>query len=378
MYEVVRHERRLVQKILTGNEAAAYAAMNSKVRFVAAYPITPATPVIETISRLIDEGKMQARFVSVESEHSAMAACIGASAAGVRAFTATSSHGLAYMHEMLHWAANARTPVVMAVANRAIGPGWNIWADLSDSLSQRDTGWLQFYCSSIQEIYDTIAMAYRVAENKRVMLPAMVCYDGFVLSHTSTAVEVTPLDGFIDECDPLWRIDFDDPFTHGNITPPEYYFSLRKSLHGAHGRALDLMPEVEQEFLEHSGRYTPLVYENYRFDDAEKVIVAMGAVASEAKVAVERLRGDNQKVGLLRLKSFRPFPKKLIRDLLSDKEVYVLDRALSPGVGGVLHQEISAVLHRDIESRILGIGGVDVTAEMIEKALMKGGIFVEG
>lgn len=313
-------------KMLTGNQAAAFAAMNSMVRFVAAYPITPATPVIETISKLVEEGIMKAKFVPVESEHSAMAACIGASAAGLRTFTATSSHGLAYMHEMLHWAVNARTPVVMVVANRAIGPGWNIWSDLSDSLSQRDTGWLQFYCSSVQEIYDTIAMSYRVAED--VMVPAMVCYDGFVLSHTSVPVEITPLEGFINEYQPKWRISIEKPFTHGNILPPDAYFSLRKAIHKAHRKALELMPEIEEEFFDHTGRSTPMLYETYRFEDAEEVLVAVGAVASEARIAVDILRSAGVKAGLLRLKSFRPFPSQ-IRRMLGDRKVTVIEGILS-------------------------------------------------
>lgn len=354
-------------EMLTGNQAAAMAAMNSKVRFVAAYPITPATPVVETISRLVEEGKMQARFVPVESEHSAMAACIGASAAGLRAFTATSSHGLAYMHEMLHWAVNARTPIVMVVANRAIGPGWNIWADLSDSLSQRDTGWLQFYCSSVQEIYDTIPMAYRVAEE--VMIPAMVCYDGFVLSHTSMPVEITPLEGFIDDYKPEWRIGIDSPSTHGNVLPPGPYYSLRESIHRSFEKAVKLLSEIEREFFEFSGRKTPMLYETYRLDDADKVIVSAGAIASEARVAVDLIRTLGEKAGLLRLKSFRPFPKR-IRRMLEGKEVIVIDRDFIPGVGGILHQEISRLVRAD--SVILGVGGADVTAESIAEFVMKG------
>ena len=354
-------------KVLTGNEAAAYAAMNCKVRFVAAYPITPATSVVEMLSRFIDEGRMKAKFVHVESEHSAMAACIGASAGGLRVFTATSSQGLAYMHEMLHWAANARTPVVMTVANRALAPGWNIWADQSDSLSQRDTGWLQFYCGNVQEIYDTIAMAYRIAESKEVMLPAMVCYDGFVLSHVASPVEVSPLNGFIDEYEPQWRISIDNPFTHGNVCSPEYYFSLRKSVHKAHEKALKIIPKIEQEFFECTGRYTTLLYDTYKIEDAKRVIVAMGAIAMEAKIAVDILRKRGEKVGLLRLRSFRPFPVKSLRSILVDKEVCVIDRNLIPGVGGVLHQEITASLKKDVDSLILGVGGADVTAEMIAK-----------
>ncbi|WP_202320319.1 transketolase C-terminal domain-containing protein [Archaeoglobus neptunius] len=367
-------------KMLTGNESAAFSAMNSRVRVIAAYPITPSTPVVETLSKLIENGEMRAKLIRVESEHSAMAACIGASAAGSRTFTATSSHGLAYMHEMLHWAANARTPVVMSVANRAIGPGWNIWADLSDSLSQRDTGWIQFYCSSIQEIYDTIAMAYRVAENRKVMLPAMVCYDGFVLSHTTMPVELTGFDGFLDEYDPNWKLDADNPFTHGNILLPIYFAEFRHSIQKAHDRALKVMREVEEEFLELSGRRVPLTIEEYKTEDADIIVVAMGAVASEARVAVDSLRNKNVRVGLLRLKSFRPFPEKDIRRVLDGKRVVVFDRAISPGSGGQLYTEIRAALafsDAKIVPRIVGIGGVDVTKRTIEKAIFERKIWIK-
>jgi pyruvate/2-oxoacid:ferredoxin oxidoreductase alpha subunit len=369
-------------KILTGNEVAAYAARNSKVRVVAAYPITPVTPVVETISKMVESGEMLARFIRVESEHSALAACIGASAAGSRAFTATSSHGLAYMHEMLHWATNARTPIVMAVANRAIGPGWNIWADLSDSLSQRDAGWMQFYCSSNQEIYDTIAMAYKLAENEKVLLPSMVCYDGFVLSHTSMPVQLTDLDDFMPEYDAVWRLDFDDPFTHGNILPPENFAELRHNIQKSHDKALKLMKEVEKEFYEVSGRKTTLKMEEYRLEDAEIAIVTMGAIASEAKVAVDSLRDKRVNVGLLRVKSFRPFPEKEIKRVLDDiSKIYVFDRALSPGSGGPLYQEIKSALaftqEKRIMPRIVGIGGIDVTKRTIERAIFDKKIWIK-
>ncbi len=365
-------------KVLTGNEAAAYSAMNCNVRVVAAYPITPVTPVVETLSKLIESGEMRAKMVRVESEHSAMAACIGAVAAGSRAFTATSSHGLAYMHEMLHWAANARTPVVMAVANRAIGPGWNIWADLSDSLSQRDTGWIQLYCSSVQEIYDTIAMAYRLAEEKKVLLPAMVCYDGFVLSHTATPVELTDFGEFLGEYQPAWKLDAANPFTHGNILPPTAYSELRHSIQKAHERALRIMGRIEEEFAEYAGREMPLVIEPYRLDDAEIAVVAMGAIASEARVAVESLRNKGIRAGLLRVKAFRPFPAKEIRKELEGKEVFVFDRSLSPGAGGILHGEIKAAFSdAGLNLRIVGLGGVDVTKRTIEKAIFGKDVWIK-
>jgi pyruvate/2-oxoacid:ferredoxin oxidoreductase alpha subunit len=372
MYEV---------KILTGNESAAFAAMNSFVRVVAAYPITPVTPVVETISKLVENGKMNARLIRVESEHSAMAACIGASAAGSRAFTATSSHGLAYMHEMLHWATNARTPVVMGVANRSIGPGWNIWADLSDSLSQRDTGWIQFYCSNNQEIFDTIAMAYKLAESKRVLLPVMVCYDGFVLSHTSMPVELTEFGDFLSEYEAVWKLDVKNPFSHGNILPPEEFAELRHNIQKAHDRALRLMEKIEKEFYELYGRKTPLILEEYKVEDAEKVIVTMGAIGSEARVAVDSLREKKVKAGLVRLKSFRPFPEKQLRELLENKKIFVFDRAISPGSGGPLYQELKATLSsipvKRLSPRVVGIGGIDVTKRTFERALFERKIWIK-
>ncbi len=358
--------------ILTGNQSAAIAARNAKVDVVAAYPITPATPVLEEISKMVESGAMRARLILVESEHSAMAACIGASATGSRVFTATSSHGLAYMHELLHYAANARTPVVMAVANRAIGPGWNIWADLSDSMSQRDTGWIQVYCESNQEIYDSIVMMYRVAEE--VLLPAMVCYDGFVLSHTLMPVEVTDVDGFIGEYE-AWELSFDEPTTYGNVMLPEYFMEHRRLICKAHEDALRVMKSVEKEYQEHSGRTVHLIVENYRMDDADIAIVTLGAIAS--KIAVDNLRERGIKVGLLRIRSFRPFPKaEVLKALNSVEKVYVFDRSVSPGFGGQLCGELRSVL-LDLQSppevycTIVGLGGVDVTSKVFELAIMK-------
>jgi pyruvate/2-oxoacid:ferredoxin oxidoreductase alpha subunit len=285
------------------------------------------------------------------------------------------------MHEMLHWATNARTPVVMGVANRAIGPGWNIWADLSDSLSQRDTGWIQFYCSNNQEIYDTIAMAYKLAENRKVLLPAMVCYDGFVLSHTSMPVELTEFGDFLSEYEAVWKLDVENPFSHGNILPPEEFAELRHNIQKAHDRALRLMEKIEEEFYELYGRRTPLILEEYKLEDAEKVIVTMGAIGSEAKVAVDSLREKKVKAGLVRLKSFRPFPEKQLRELLEDKKIFVFDRAISPGSGGPLYQELKATLSstpvKRISPRVVGIGGIDVTKRTFERALFERKIWIK-
>ncbi|AKG92086.1 Pyruvate ferredoxin oxidoreductase alpha subunit [Geoglobus ahangari] len=367
-----------MKAMITGNQAAAMAARDARVDVVAAYPITPSTPVVEEIARMVETGEMDAKLILVESEHSAMAACIGASASGSRTFTATSSHGLAYMHELLHYAVNARTPVVMAVANRAIGPGWNIWADLSDAMSQRDTGWIQLYCSSNQEIYDTILMAYRVAENRGVMLPAMVCYDGFVLSHTAMPVE-TGVEGFLDGYESPWNLNFDEPETFGNILPPDYYMELRKDIVESHRRAVKIMREVEEEFEELTGRRTPLLVEEYRTDGASTVLVTLGAIASEAKIVVDEMRRNGERAGLLRIKSFRPFPyDEVTRALEGAERVVVIDRSVSPGAEGQLFSEVKSALyssksHPDVLGRVAGLGGRDVTSKAIERAVRLGG-----
>ncbi len=361
--------------LLTGNQAVAHAVRNSGVEVVSAYPITPSTPVVEEIAKMVERGEMNARLILVESEHSAMSACIGASLGGVRAFTATSSHGLAYMHEMLHYAVNARTPVVMAVANRAIGPGWNIWADLSDSMSQRDVGWIQLYCESNQEIYDSIAMAYRVAEHEDVILPVMVCYDGFVLSHTSMPVKPDDLREFTGEYEPLWKVDFENPETHGNILPPDYFMELRYEICRSHAAALKIMERVEREFYETFSRRTPLIFESYRLDDADVAIVTAGAISSEAKIAVDSLREKGVRAGLLRIRCFRPLPSHRIVQALRDVErVYVFDRSVSVGSEGQIFQELRSSFYGfqsspEICGYVVGLGGRDVTSEIFENAV---------
>lgn len=363
------------EMLLTGNQAAAYAVKNSGVDVVSAYPITPSTPVVEEIAEMVERGEMNARLILVESEHSAMSACIGASLGGARAFTATSSHGLAYMHEMLHYAVNARTPIVMTVANRAIGPGWNIWADLSDAMSQRDVGWIQIYCESNQEIYDSVAMAYKVAEHQDVLLPAMVCYDGFVLSHTSMPVRIDNLSELLNEYEPVWKVSFDNPETHGNITPPEYFMELRHSIFRSHERALKVMESVEREFSEIFSRNTSLITEEYRLEDADTAIVTAGAISSEAKIAVDNLRKRRIRAGLLRIRSFRPFPSKhVVKSLNGVEKVYVFDRSVSMGSEGQIFQELKSSFHNspsspEIYGCVVGLGGRDVRSEIFERVV---------
>ncbi|MCD6331494.1 MAG: pyruvate ferredoxin oxidoreductase [Thermoplasmata archaeon] len=347
----------------TANHIAALAAKMAKPKVIAAYPITPQTTIVERLAEYVEKGELDAEFIRVESEHSAMAACIGAAATGVRTFTATSSHGLLLMHEMLHWAGLARLPIVMVNVNRAIGPGWNIWSDLNDSMAQRDTGWIQFYASSNQEVYDSIIQAYRIAENEEVFLPVMVSYDGFVLSHTSMPVEVpsqNEIDEFLPEFKPSWILDVENPITHGNIVPPEPYMEIRYSMEEAMRKAKKIIKEVDEEYGKKFGRSYGLV-EEYKCEDADYVIVAMSAIASEAKVAIDELRQRGEKVGLARLRVFRPFPKEELR---YDKMI-VIDRAISPGLGGIVYNELKG--NGEIYSFIAGLGGVDVSYRDIER-----------
>ncbi|MEM2583510.1 MAG: pyruvate ferredoxin oxidoreductase [Candidatus Thermoplasmatota archaeon] len=347
----------------TANHISALAAKMARPKVIAAYPITPQTTIVERLAEYVEKGELDAEFIRVESEHSAMTACIAAEACGVRTFTATSSHGLLLMHEMLHWAGLARLPVVMVNVNRAIGPGWNIWSDANDSMAQRDTGWLHFYCSSNQEVFDTIIQAYKIAENEEIMLPAMISYDGFILSHTSMPVEVPSqkeIDEFLPPFKPAWNI-IDETITHGNIIEPFNYARIRYDMMISMEKAKKIIEEVGEEFGKKFSRYYGLVDE-YKCDDADYVIVAMASIASEAKFAVDRLRSRGEKVGVANLRTHRPLP---FEKLKYDK-IIVIERALSPGLGGIVYNEIKGKV-KEAYGFIAGIGGMDVSYKDIEK-----------
>lgn len=348
----------------TGNHIAALAAKMAKPHVIAAYPITPQTTVVERLAQYVESGELNSEFIRVESEHSAMTACIGAAAVGARTFTATSSHGLLLMHEMLHWAALARLPIVMVNVNRAIGPGWNIWSDLNDSMAQRDTGWIQFYASSNQEIFDNVIQAYKIGEDERIRLPVMICYDGFILSHTSMPVEVPKqeeIDDFLNEYKSTWQLDINNPITHGNIVPPEPYLEIRYSMEKAMKEAKKVIEEVGEEFGRKFGGEYRLV-EEYRCDDADYVIVTMSALAAEAKIAVDRLRDKGNRIGLIKLRTYRPFPHEYLK---YDKMI-VIDRAFSPGLGGIIYSEMEKD-GKEVYGFIAGLGGVDINYKDIEK-----------
>jgi pyruvate/2-oxoacid:ferredoxin oxidoreductase alpha subunit len=362
-----------VKKVIVGNHAVSLGVQLARCEVISAYPITPQTQVVEMLSDMCSDGSLPARFIKVESEHSAMAACVGASATGVRAFTATSSHGLVYMHEMLHWAAGGRLPIVMANINRALGPGWNIWTDQNDSLSQRDTGWIQLYCETNQEVLDTTIQAFKLAE--AVDLPVMIALDAFYLSHTSEPVEVPEqalVDGFLPRRVARVKLDPADPHAYGALVRPDDYMEMRWDQQAAMDRARDVLDEVDAEWAALTGRSYGAV-EAYRVEDAELLLVTSGTITSTARTVIDDRRDAGERVGLVKVRMFRPFPTAALRRLLRGAaRVAVLDRNISPGHGGIFAEEIRAALYDvPLDDRpplygyVLGLGGRDVTPAVI-------------
>lgn len=362
------------RKVITGNYAASYGAALARAQVIAAYPITPQTQIVELLADFCAEGALRAKFIKVESEHSAMASCIGASAVGARAFTATSAQGLALMHEMLHWAAGARLPIVMVNVNRAMGAPWSIWTDQNDSLAQRDTGWMQCYCESNQEVLDTIIQAYKVAE--RVLLPVMLVLDAFFLSHTSEPVEIPEqerVDRYLPPYRPKYKLDVDDPRAFSGITMPGEYFELRYKMQVAMEEAIEAAREADRKFKELFGRGYGLV-EPYRLEDAEVALVTSGTATSTSRLVVDQLRSLGKEIGLLKVRLFRPFPADEVRrHLRAVPKIAVIDRNISFGHGGIFAQEVKSALYNDGGPRpplfgfVAGLGGRDITPELIEQ-----------
>lgn len=358
-------------KVLTGNHTVSHAVKRARVQVISAYPITPQTHIVELLSEMVASGELPARFITVESEHSAMAACIGAAVGGARTFTATSAQGLALMHELLHWAAGARLPIVMVNVNRAMAPPWSIWTDQNDSLSQRDTGWMQVYAESNQEVLDLIIQAYRVAET--VLLPVMVILDAFVLSHTAEPVylyDQEVVDAFLPPLDYPYRLDLSNPRSVGNLADPSLYFEFKVRQEQAMQKARRVWKDVGQAFGEHFGTaYEPL--DLYRVEDADTVFVIAGATATTVRVAVDRLRERGERVGLAKLRLFRPFPFEDVRNALRGaSRVVVLDRNISFGHHGIFFQEVKSALYGlvpapDVYGAVIGLGGRDVTVDTI-------------
>jgi pyruvate/2-oxoacid:ferredoxin oxidoreductase alpha subunit len=365
-----------MRMVMTGNYASAYGAKLARAEVIAAYPITPQTSIVEKLAEFVSTGELKAKFIPVESEHSAMAACIAAQTAGARTYTATSSHGLTLMHEVLMWASGARLPIVMTNVSRAMAPPWSVWVDHMDSIAQRDTGWLQFFCQSNQEVLDTIIMAYKVCESAGVMLPAMIIEDAFIMSHTSEPVDVPDqelVDSFLPAYSPDLKIEVGKARGFGSLVKPDQYMEFRYKAMLAMKEAHDRILRVEQEFKHVFGREHGGLLERYRCEDAETVLVTAGSVAATAKDVVDALRANGQRVGLARIRAFRPFPHDEIRSLASKLEgIAVLDRSYTFGAAGAMFTEVKASVYSCqrrpvMKNYIAGLGGRDITPKILER-----------
>lgn len=363
-----------MKKLLEGNLAVSYGVMLSRAQVIPVYPITPQTHISEALAEMVADGRLSARYIKVESEHSAMAACIGAATAGARTFTATSAQGLALMHELLHWASGARLPIVMADVNRTLAAPWNIWNDQSDSMSQRDTGWLQVYCEDNQECLDSIIMAYRVSE--RLLIPSLVVLDAFILSHTQEIVDIPDaraVDAFLPPLNNPWALDIDRPRSYSPVAGPDHFTELKYLQWRAAQEAESVMTEVSEDFSRAFNRSYSHV-SPYRTDDAEVAIAACGAVCGTIRAAVDLLRAQGIRAGMVKIRTFRPFPEReLARLLPSIGRIGVLDKSAFAGAPSPLFTETRAALYGlakppSLTSLVGGLGGRDITVQVVTDA----------
>jgi pyruvate ferredoxin oxidoreductase alpha subunit len=364
------------KKFITGDAAVAYAVKLARVGVVSAYPITPQTPIVEMIASFIGDGEFNADYIKVEGEHSAMGGCLGACMAGARAFTASSSHGLAYMHEMLTYVAGGRFPIVLAVAGRSIGPPWSIWGEQQDSIQQRDTGWIQLYVETAQEALDTVLHAFKIAENAEVFTPVMVCLDGFNISHTEELVDIPDqdtVDRFLPPFNPAATLNPDEPMTLAMGAPGQLSTIWRFEQFQAILGAQSVIERTDKEFGEMFGRSYGGLVDAYQCDDAEVVIVSMGGLSTgAARDAVDNMRRNGTRAGVLKLRAYRPFPTELVKHYLSPiKTVLVIDRDCSYGYEGALCSDVRAALYGvhpcpTITNFMGGLAGADLTPEEVQ------------
>ncbi|MCC7550346.1 MAG: pyruvate ferredoxin oxidoreductase [Methanobacterium sp.] len=364
----------MVKKVFTANRSVAEAVKLAKPQVVPVYPITPQTTISEYLAQFVADGDLKAEYIRVESEHSAISAALGASGAGVRVFTATSSQGLALMHEILFAAAGMRSPIVLVDANRALSAPLSIWNDQQDTISERDSGWLQIYAENAQEALDAVLIAYRVAEDRDVLLPCMVCIDGYFLTHTVEPLDVPSqeeVDQFLPPYKPYAFLDPENPMSIGTFTDPEYYMEARYAIEEAMERSKEVIAKANEEFAEIFGRKYDFI-EPYQCDDAEIIIVAMGSVCGTIKDVIDSLRDEGEKIGLLKLRVFRPFPTQEMKEVLEKaSKVAVLDKNISFGMGGVLYNNIKSKTNADAYGFIAGLGGRDITPEYIKEIVAK-------
>ena len=366
----------MTSMVISGNYAASYAAKLARVQVIAAYPITPQTSIVEKLADFVATGELPAQYIKVESEHSAVQACISAAALGARTYTATSSQGLLLMHELLHWASGARAPIVMGVVNRAVAPPWSIATDHTDTISQRDTGWIQFYPESNQEVLDTTLIAFRLAEHPEVRLPVIVAEDAFYLSHTVEPVDVPTqeaVDGFLPPRAQKRLLRPGVAARLGSFTGPELYEEFRSKTAGGMQAASRILEDVEEEYERVTGRHHGGPVPTYKVDDADAVLVTMGTAGTTARAVVDAMRSRGIRVGLAKLRVFRPFPEEEFRDLAASVDrVGVLDRSFTFGVAGAAFTEVCAALYRGrhrplLRNYVAGLGGRDLTPPVIER-----------
>jgi len=371
-----------VKEFLEGSRGVAEAVKLCAPGVISAYPITPQTHIVEELAQMVVDGSLNAQFVNVESEHSAASVVLGAVAAGVRSYTATSSQGLLYMAEVIFNIAGMRLPLVLTCANRAISAPINIWNDQQDSVSLRDAGWIQLYAENNQEAVDFHFMGYRLSEDKSVMLPVMVCMDGFILTHGMETVDIPEqekVNKFLPAYKPLYKLDTQDPISMGLLADPDYYLEARFAIQETLKSVLSFIPKVSEEFRNTFGRdYKDCLVEEYFTKDADKVIVAMGSVCGTIKEVIDELRKKKKKVGLLRIISYRPFPYNRVYEALKNvPRVAVLDKAVSLGAYAPLAVEVKAAFFgkkkspKVTSSFVAGLGGRDITAHSIKEIFRK-------
>lgn len=357
----------LQRKSIIGSHAVAEAVRLASVEVISAYPITPQTIIVEKIAEMVERGELKAKYVRVESEHSALAVVYGASAGGARVFTATSSHGLLYMYEMLWWASNARLPIVMAVTTRSIGPPWNIHTDHNDVLTIRDAGWIIGFAETVQEAFDMTLQAYRISEDRRVLLPSIVALDGFILSHTAEPVAMPSaqeVSAWLPPREPIpYRIEPGKPMAVGNLGPDPVTMDLRWNSWRAMERAQAVVEEVSVDYKKRvqPEAQTGLI-EGYRLEGAKYVAIGMGSWSGDMKEAIDALREEGYEIGLARIRYIRPFPRDALSSILrQSKAAIVYDRSVSMGHMGILGMEVRALGEKTpVKNVIAGLGGVDV------------------
>lgn len=355
--------------------AASEAAKLARVEVIAAYPITPQTHIVEHLAEIVANGELDAVYLNVESEHSALSACCGSSAAGARTFTSTSAQGMELMHEILFIASGLRLPIVMAAVNRALSSPLSIWGDHSDVMAARDTGWIMLFCENGQEVVDSIIMAFKIAEDRRVLLPVMVNLDGFSLSHVIEPIEFpeqSAVDAFLPSYNPVYTLHPDKPVTMGAYAMPELYTEAKYAQEMAIINSKAVVAEVFEDFGKRFGRNYNII-ETYNIDEADSVLIALGSINENIKTAIDELKAEGKEMGLVQLRLFRPFPSEELFAALNDKKrIAVVERAMPGGsINGPLYNEISSLLYShgmkaQLENYITGLGGRDVLIDDIK------------